>query len=126
MTPVGSKMNKTSEACRDLFGALRALHDSGWYHGDARYPNAIKTRDGDILWIDLLDAAHHHDRKEALVEDKITLALSFVGPLDHEERSDLSSKLYGLHDSDDKDYSKSCGVVLALGKAKGTLLEPQE
>ena len=125
MTPVGSTMIKTSEACRELFCALRALHDSGWYHGDARYPNAIKTRDGDILWIDFLGGEHHHGQKEALVEDKITLALSFVGPLDDEKRSALSSELYGLHDSDDSDYSKSFGVVLALGKARGTLLEPR-
>ena len=126
MTPVGSTMTKTSEACRELFCALRVLHDSGWYHGDARYPNAIKTRDGDILWIDFLDAEHHQGRKEALVEDKITLALSFVGPLDDEELSALSTNLYKLHDSDDNDYSESFRVVSALGIARGTLREPQE
>ena len=122
MTPVGSSLTKTSEACRELFCALRALHDSGWYHGDARYPNAIKTRDGEVLWIDFLDAEHHNGRKEALVEDKITLSLSFLGPLDDEERSALSSELYGLHDTDDNVYSKSFGVVSELGKARGILL----
>lgn len=49
MKPVGRRLDKTSESCRELFRALRALHNSGWCHGDARYPNAIKTGDGKVL-----------------------------------------------------------------------------
>ena len=121
MSPVGKALLKTNDTCCRLFRALKALHDSGWFHGDARYPNAIETTEGEILWVDLLDAAPHNGQTEALVQNKITLALSFVGPLDDGPRWAFIADMYAAHENDDSSYSVSFEIVSKLCKERGLL-----
>ena len=53
MERVGAPASASSRrACRDVFGALAALHRAGVVHGDARLPNLLAV-DGDLRWIDL-------------------------------------------------------------------------
>jgi hypothetical protein len=50
--PVTSLQRSTS-----AFAALQALHGCGMAHGDARLPNLLARRDGQLVWIDLCNAA---------------------------------------------------------------------
>lgn len=89
-------------------------HSSGWFHGDARYPNAIETPEKTILWIDLLNASTHDGDPAALVQDKITLGLSCLGELSAEDETTLTGNMYEAHASDDDSYAKSFAIVSKL------------
>jgi len=115
MTPVGKSLPKTVETCRQLFATLSELHKCGWYHGDARYPNAIETTERKILWIDFLGAGHFETNTNALIVDKIKLALSFLGKLQDEDHSALEEKIRNGHGNDDDVYSQSSSLVVEIG-----------
>ena len=100
MTPVGKVMAKTNDTCCWLFGALELFCNSGWFHGDARHPNATKTVNWTILWVNLLDAALHNGNMQAVAQDKIASALSFMSPLGKEHQSALIAEMHGKHESD--------------------------
>ncbi len=117
MTPVGRTLQKTEATCHRFFAALKALDDSGWFHGDARYP--IEK----ILWVDFFRAGKPKGEKEVLVSDKVTLALSFVDTLDLEVESDFIGKMCEVHDSDDNSYSMSSSLASNLGRERGVLLQ---
>jgi hypothetical protein len=56
MEPVGTPCsNHSRENVSLLFSSLFDLHSTGWYHGDARWPNAIMF-EGRVLWFDFLSA----------------------------------------------------------------------
>ena len=56
MKPVGTPItNLTRVIVPKLFRSLFMLHSFGWYHGNARWQNAIKS-DGELLWCDFLSA----------------------------------------------------------------------
>jgi hypothetical protein len=56
MEPVGTPCsNHSHENVSLLFSSLFDLHSTGWYHGDARWENAIMI-EGRVLWCDFLSA----------------------------------------------------------------------
>ena len=54
MRPVGNPVDKRQRQTV-IAQALYELHEHGWYHGDARWQNAIWNSD-QIIWIDFMDA----------------------------------------------------------------------
>jgi tRNA A-37 threonylcarbamoyl transferase component Bud32 len=61
MRPVGTCTstpcsNHDRETVSLLFSSLFQLHSTGWYHGDARWQNAILCKEGRVLWCDFMYA----------------------------------------------------------------------
>jgi hypothetical protein len=70
--------------CAAAFDALRALHDAGVAHGDARLPNLLVRCGGaggadELRWIDLREAAAADALPIAQRADARALALSVIG-----------------------------------------------
>jgi len=71
--------------CAAAFEALRALHEAGFVHGDARLPNLLARGRGaaaELLWIDLREASGEASAAGALLAqraDARSLAASALG-----------------------------------------------
>ena len=70
----------SAQRCAAAFGSLRALHVTGFVHGDARLPNLLAAGSrAPPLWIDMRAAAAGGTQADARRADARTLAESILG-----------------------------------------------
>jgi len=68
--------------CTAVVRALKALHDAGYVHGDARLQNLMCSADGTLLWIDFRESfisAQSAALDTSRLRDAKTLARSILG-----------------------------------------------
>jgi hypothetical protein len=117
MYPSGSRVAAHDNNLEDIFASLRALHQGGLAHGDARLANIIQ-HDGAYIWVDVREALDQDQGSEsaAFVADVAMLATSWFGPnyiVGHDPEFMAAANKYGDNVNSDADFAHLIGCLAA-------------